>query len=60
MDLIEKKKFEVQLKRIDATIAELELKIDERNEDIKRIEEHIVLQRNLEKEINEKLKRGNK
>ena len=56
MEVIEKKKLEVQLKRIDATIAELELKIDERKEDIKRIEEHIVLQKQLENEIKEKLK----
>lgn len=56
MDQLEKKKLEVQLKRIDATIAELELKIDERKEDIKRIEEHIVLQRKLETEATEKLK----
>ena len=56
MEIIEKKKLEVQLKRIDATIAELELKIDERKEDIKRIEEHIELQRKLEQEIKEKLK----
>jgi len=55
MDNLEKKKLEVQLKRIDATIAELELKIDERNEDIKRIEEHIALQRKLEIETKEKL-----
>lgn len=56
MDSLEKKKLEVQLKRIDATIAELELKIDERKEDIKRIEDHIELQRKQETEINEKLK----
>ena len=56
MEAIDKKKLEVQLKRIDATIAELELKIDERKEDIKRIEDHIVLQKQLELEIKEKLK----
>lgn len=52
---LEQKKLEVQLKRIEATIAELELKIDERKEDIKRIEEHIVLQKELEIEVKEKL-----
>jgi len=52
---LEKKKLEVQLKRIDVTIAELELKIDERKEDIKRIEEHILLQKIQEKETKEKL-----
>jgi len=56
MNDLEKKKLEVQLKRIDATIAELELKIDERKEDIKRIEEHIVLQKEQEKEVKQKLK----
>lgn len=56
MDAMERKKLEVQLKRIDATKAELELKIDERKEDIKRIEEHIELQNKLEQEIKEKLK----
>jgi len=55
MDELERKKLKVQLKRIDATIAELELKIHERNEDIKRIETHIELQRKLEQETNEKL-----
>lgn len=56
MDTLERKKLEVQLKRIDATIAELELKVDERKEDIKRIEDHIQLQKDLENEIKEKLK----
>ena len=56
MDEMERKKLKVQLKRIDATIAELELKIDERKEDIKRIEDHIALQKEQELEINEKLK----
>lgn len=56
MDSMERKKLEVQLKRIDATKAELDLKIDERKEDIKRIEEHIELQNKLENEIKEKLK----
>lgn len=55
MDALEKKKLEVQLKRIDATIGELEVKIDERKEDIKRIEEHIVLQRKQEDEVKLKL-----
>ena len=56
MDELERKKLKVQLKRIDATIAELELKIDERKVDIKRIEDHINLQKEQEVEINEKLK----
>jgi peptidoglycan hydrolase CwlO-like protein len=55
MSDLERKKLEVQLKRIDATIAELEFKIDERKEDIRRIEEHILLQKEQETEIKQKL-----
>jgi hypothetical protein len=52
---LEKKKLHMQLKRTDATIAELEYKIEERLEDIKRIKEHIELQKKSEQDIKEKL-----
>lgn len=53
---LDRKKLEVQLKRIEATIAELELKVEERKEDINRIEEHIALQYKQQNEIKAKLK----
>lgn len=48
---LEQKKKEMTLKKIDAAIAELEFKILERMEDIKRIEEHIELQKQRKKEL---------
>ena len=52
---IDKKRKEVDLKKIDANIAELEFKIIERQEDIKRIEAHIELQKTRKKELTEEL-----
>jgi hypothetical protein len=51
------KKAEVSLLQAKAVIAELELKIIERYEDIKRIEEHIVLQKKREQELTETLEK---
>lgn len=48
---LEKKKKEMELKRIEAAIAELEYKILERMEDIKRIEAHIELQKERKQEL---------
>jgi len=50
MDLAKKKK-EMELKKIEAAIAELEYKILERFEDIKRIEAHIELQKERKQEL---------
>lgn len=50
MDIKEKKK-EMELKKVDAAISELEYKILERMEDIKRIEDHIELQKKRKEEI---------
>jgi len=53
---LEEKKKKLQIKKIDTAIAELEYKIEERLEDIKRMEEHIILQRKLEEEVKQELK----
>lgn len=53
---LEKKKIQVELMRVQAAKAELELKIDERLEEIKRLEEHIKIQSNKIIELEEKLK----
>lgn len=50
MDIKQKKK-EMELKKIDAAIAELEYKVLERMEDIQRIEDHIKLQKERKEEI---------
>lgn len=55
MNALDKKKAEVALLQARAAIAELELKIIERQEDIKRIEDHIVLQKKRETEMMELL-----
>ena len=52
---LERKKLQMQLKKVDATIAELEYKIEERLEDIKRIKEHIELQKKNEDSIKKQL-----
>lgn len=41
---LELKKMQVELLRVNAAKAELELKIEEQKENIKRIEDHIVVQ----------------
>lgn len=55
MDALEKKRLQMRLKQVDAQIAELEFKIEERLADIERIKEHIEKQKELELEIKEKL-----
>lgn len=55
MDALEKKKKEVGIIKAKAAVAELEMKILERHEDIQRMEEHIKKQNeiieNLTREI---------
>jgi septal ring factor EnvC (AmiA/AmiB activator) len=55
MDALERKKLELQLKKVDTAIAELEYKIAERQVDIERMEEHIALQKKQEQEIKNQL-----
>lgn len=45
MSDLEAKKLEMRKKKAEAAIAELEYKIAERQEDIKRIQDHIALQK---------------
>jgi hypothetical protein len=52
---LEKKKIAMQLKRVDATVAELEYKIEERKLDIERIREHISLQKEQEQKLKDQL-----
>lgn len=55
MSTLEKKKLNLQLKKADTAIAELEYKIEERLEDIERMKDHIELQRKLEQDIKKQL-----
>lgn len=51
MSPLEKMRKDMELKKIDAAIAELEYKIQERLEDIDRMREHINLQLKRKKEL---------
>lgn len=53
---LEKKKLQVELIRVQAARMELELKIEERQEEIKRLESHIEIQKTKEIQLAEKLK----
>lgn len=53
---LEKKKLQVELLRVGAARAELELRIDERQEEIERLKEHIKIQELKEIELTEKIK----
>ena len=53
---MEKKKKRVALLKLDASIAELELKICEREEDIERIKQHIEQHKLNKQEIQKELK----
>lgn len=52
---LEKKKKEVDLKKIEAAVAELEYKIEERKADIERMRDHIALQIDRKTKILEEL-----
>jgi len=54
--VIEIKKMELEQLRVRTARAELEFKILERQEDIKRLEEHVKVQLDRELEIENKLK----
>lgn len=52
---IEIKKIEVEILRVQAATSEMELKIEERLEEIDRIKSHIVVQQTKLVELNQKL-----
>jgi len=52
---LEIKKIQVELLRVSASKAELELRIEERLEEIERIKEHIKISEAKEKELKDKL-----
>jgi hypothetical protein len=54
---LELKKLHVELLRVSAAKAELELRIDERLEEIERIKDHIKISEAKETELKEKLKK---
>lgn len=53
---LDKKKLQVELLRVSAAKAELELRVDERLEEIERIKEHIKISEAKEIELKEKLR----
>jgi len=52
---LERKKLQVELLRVSAAKADLELKIEERLDEIERLKEHIKVSENREKELRIKL-----
>lgn len=56
MTSLEKKKLDVELLRVTAAKAELELRIEERMDEIQRIQEHIKVSDLKIEELNNKLK----
>lgn len=52
---LEKKKLQLELMRVQTAKLDLELKIDERKEEIKRLEEHIAIQAKREIELKQEL-----
>lgn len=53
---LEKKKVELELMRVKTARMELEMRIEERKEEIERMAEHIVIQEKREEELQAKLK----
>lgn len=53
---LELKKLKVELLRVSAAKAELELRIEERLDEIERIKEHIKISEDKEQELKEKIK----
>ena len=56
MSPIEIKKLKVELMQVQAARASLELRIDERKEEIERIEANILIQIAKEEELSQKIK----
>lgn len=59
MDSLEKKRLKLELIRVSAARAELEFKIFEREEDIKRLKDNVKIQEEKELEINKKIEETN-
>lgn len=55
MSPLERKRLEAELMRVKSARYDLELKILEREEDIKRLKDHIAIQIAKEKELTEKV-----
>lgn len=55
MQSLDRKKIQVELLRVSAAKAELELRIEERLEEIDRLKEHIQISEVREKELKDKL-----
>lgn len=55
--MLEQKKKELSIIKAQAAIAELEYKILERHEDIKRMEDHIELQKKIIEDLKEDLEK---
>lgn len=56
MDSLELKRTKLELLRVSTARAEMEFRVEERLEEIKRIKENIKLQEDKEKELNNKIK----
>lgn len=56
MTALELKKLQVELLQVEAAKAALELRIEERKEEIERLQEHIMISEAKVKELKEKLK----
>lgn len=56
---LEKKRIELELMRVKTARMDLEFKIEERLEDIERMQGHIKVQENKELELSDKLKELN-
>jgi hypothetical protein len=59
MSPLELKKLKVELMRVTAARAELELRIEERLDEIERLKEHIKIQLDKETELEQKIKGDN-
>lgn len=53
---LEKRKMHLELVRVQAARMDLEIRIEEMREEIKKLENHISIQQNKETELTEKLK----
>lgn len=56
MSLIENKKMQLELIRVQAAKMDMEIRIEEAKEEIKRLESFVLIQEDKEKEIIQKLK----
>lgn len=59
MSELEIKRLQMQIKKADAVIAELEMKIAERKEDIQRMVDHIEVQKKIMADSAEQLRAAN-